>query len=47
MITSGQYKEELNIPIDVLAQFLGVRPEIIKYNEVILGVRGTYKGETT
>lgn len=46
MITSGQYKEELNIPIDVLAQFLGVRPEIIKYNEVILGVRGTYKGET-
>lgn len=46
MVTSGTFKEEVNIPIDVLAQFLGVKPEIIKYNEVILGVRGTYKGET-
>lgn len=45
MVTSGIFKEEVNIPIDVLAQFLGVKPEIIKYNEVILGVRGTYKGE--
>lgn len=45
MVTSGTFKEEVNIPIDVLAQFLGVKPEIIKYNEVILGVRGTYKGE--
>ena len=30
MVTSGIFKEEVNIPIDVLAQFLGVKPEIIK-----------------
>lgn len=45
LVTSGTYKEELNIPIDVLAQFLGITPDIIKYGETILGVTGRYKGE--
>lgn len=42
---AGEYGESLLIPYDVLAAYFNVRPEIIKKDEVILGVVGTYEGE--
>lgn len=45
-VTSGTYTQYLNIPIDVLATFIGLTPEKIKFGETILGVTGTYRGNS-
>ena len=44
LIESGKFALDVNIPQDILAIFLGITPEKIRFGETILGVRGTYKG---
>lgn len=45
LIESGNFNLDINIPQDILATFLGITPEKIKFGETILGIRGTYNGE--
>lgn len=47
VVKSGTFKMDVNIPLEVLAQYIGLTPEKLKLGENVLGVTGTYSGGGT